>query len=91
MDWVALLTTILPIVLQVINKDSSTAKGKAEMLAIGNDLLAIGISADVPVARLAGQYVICCAKADEAGKAKLMALAEGVDRMAKASAARQGA
>ena len=91
MEWVTILTTLLPIILQIIQKPTDTPQGRAEMLAIGNDLLALGIAIDVPAARLAGQYVICCAKSDEAGKAKLMALAEGVDRMAKASAARQGA
>lgn len=91
MEWITILTTLLPMILQIINKDSSTPEGKAEMLAIGNDLLALGVSADVPAVRLAGQYVVCCAKSDAAGKAKLLAVAEGVDRMAKASAARQGA
>lgn len=88
MDWVALITTLLPIILQVINKDSSTPEGKAEMLAIGNDIVALGIATDAPGLRLAGQYVICASKADEAGKAKLLAIAAGVDRIAKASAAR---
>ena len=91
MDLVALITTILPLILQVINKPTGSPEQKAEMLAIGNDLLALGISTDIPAVRLAGQYVICTAIADEDGKAKLVALAEGVDRMAKASAARQGA
>ena len=91
MDIVAILTMLMPLVLQIINKPSDTPEGKAEMLAIGNDMLAVGISAELPIFRLCGQFVICAAKADEAGKAKLMAIAEGVDRMAKASAARQGA
>jgi hypothetical protein len=91
MEWVTILTTLLPLILKIIEKPTNTPEGKNEMLAIGNDMLALGISADVPLMRLAGQYVICAAKSDEAGKAKLMALAEGVDRMAKASAARQGA
>ena len=88
MDIVAILTMLMPLVLQVINKPTDTPEQKAEMLAIGNDMLAIGISAELPIFRLCGQFVICASKADEAGKAKLMAIAAGVDRMAQAQAER---
>ena len=88
MNLAMILQLILPIVLQVINKPKDTPEGAAEMLAIGNDLMAIGIANDMPELRLAGQYVACVAKADDARAAKLIAVAEQVDGMIQAAAER---
>jgi hypothetical protein len=88
MEWVTIITTILPIILQIINKPRGSEAEKAEMLAIGNDILAVGIANDMPELRLAGQYVVCVAKGDEARAGKLIAVAEQLDGIARAAAER---
>jgi hypothetical protein len=88
MEWVTILTTLLPIILQVINKPRDTPEAKAEMLAIGNDLLAVGVAAGMPEFRLAGQYICCVAKGDDERAGKLIAAAEMLDGVMQARAAK---
>jgi len=89
MGWLQILTTILPIILEVINKPRSTQEQRDEMEAIGNDLIAIGVSNDVPELRLAGQYIACVAKGDEDRAGNLIRAAEQLDAMARARAAKE--
>jgi len=88
MEWVTILTTILPIILQVINKPRNTPEAKAEMLQIGNDILAVGVANQLPELRLAGQYVVCVARGDDERAGKLIAAAEQLDGIARAAAER---
>lgn len=90
MDIVTIITTLLPLILQIINKPRDTPEAKAEMLAIGNDILAVGLANDLPELRLAGQYVVCVAKGDDARAEKLIAAAEQLDGIARAAAERAG-
>lgn len=90
MDIVTIITTLLPLILQIINKPRDTPEAKAEMLAIGNDLIAVGVANELPEFRLAGQYVACIAKADDARAAKLISAAERLDGIARAAAERAG-
>ena len=88
MNIVTIITMLLPIILQIINKPRGTEEGRAEMLAIGNDLIAVGVSSDLPEFRLAGQYVCCVAKGDDERAAKLIHAAEMLDGIAQARMAK---
>lgn len=88
MEWVTIITTLLPIILQIINKPRDTAEDRAEMLAIGNDLIAVGVAADLPEFRLAGQYIACVAKGDDERAGKLVRAAEMLDGVMQARAAK---
>jgi len=57
MEWITLITTLLPMILELFNKAERGTEGRAEMKAIGNILK----TSTVPESRVVGIMLSCCA------------------------------